>query len=646
MSMMNKKTIEDIEVSGKKVIVRVDFNVPLDADKNITDDKRIVGALPTIKYLVDKGAKVILVSHLGRPKEGFEEKYSMKPTAVRLSQLLGKEVIIASDVIGEDAKAKAAALKDGEVLMLENVRFHKEETKNNPEFAKELASLAEIFVNDAFGTAHRAHASTAGLADYLPAVCGFLIKKEIEFMGKALANPARPFVAILGGAKVSDKIAVIENLIDKVDTLIVGGGMAYTFLKAKGYHIGNSICEDDKIELAKSLMEKAENKGVNLMLPIGSMVAQEFKNDTEIKYVPSDAMPDGWMGMDIGSLTIEKFAKEIKKAKTVIWNGPMGVFEFPNFATGTKEIAKAVAESGSLSIVGGGDSAAAVEQLGFADKITHISTGGGASLEFLEGKVLPGIDVLLDKNPRKIIAAGNWKMNKTPSEAAAFVNELKASAADAKNEIVVGVPFVAIPGVVEAVKGSNIKVAAQNIHWEEKGAFTGEVSGPMLADLGVDYVIIGHSERREYFGETNEMINKKAHAIFKYGMTPIICCGETLTQREQGVTADHVRYQIKVALLGLTDEQVKKTVIAYEPIWAIGTGKTATNEQANEVCTVIRQLVIELYGEEVAEQVRIQYGGSVNAKNATDLFSMSDIDGGLVGGASLKVDEFTVIANA
>jgi len=646
MSMMNKKTIEDIDVSGKKVIVRVDFNVPLDADRNITDDKRIVGALPTIKYLVDKGAKTILVSHLGRPKEGFEDKYSMKPTAVRLGELLGKEVIMAKDVIGEDAKAKAAALKEGEVLMLENVRFHKEETKNNPEFAKELADMAEIFVNDAFGTAHRAHASTAGLADYLPSVCGFLIKKEIEFMGKALANPARPFVAILGGAKVSDKIAVIENLIDKVDTLIIGGGMAYTFLKAKGYHIGNSICEDDKIELAKTLMEKAETKGVNLMLPIGSMVAQEFKNDTEIKYVPSDAMPDGWMGMDIGSLTIEKFAKEIKKAKTVIWNGPMGVFEFPNFATGTKEIAKAVAESGALSIVGGGDSAAAVEQLGFAEKITHISTGGGASLEYLEGKILPGIAVLMDKNPRKTIAAGNWKMNKTPKEAVEFVNELKASVADASNEVVVGVPFVCIPGVVEAVKGTNIKVAAQNMHWEEKGAFTGEVSGPMLADLGVDYVIIGHSERREYFGETNEMINKKAHAIFKYGMTPIICCGETLTQREQGVTADHVRYQIKVALLGLTPEQVKKTVIAYEPIWAIGTGKTATNEQANEVCTVIRELVCELYGEEVAEQVRIQYGGSVNAKNAAELFAMSDIDGGLVGGASLKVDEFTVIANA
>jgi 3-phosphoglycerate kinase len=397
MSMMNKKTIEDIDVAGKKVIVRVDFNVPLDANGKITDDKRIVGALPTIKYLVDKGAKTILVSHLGRPKDGFEDKYSMKPTAVRLGELLGKEVIMAKDVIGEDAKAKAAALKSGEVLMLENVRFHKEETKNNPEFAKELASMAEIYVNDAFGTAHRAHASTAGLADYLPAVCGYLIKKEIEFMGKALANPDRPFVAILGGAKVSDKIAVIENLIDKVDTLIVGGGMAYTFLKAKGYNIGTSICEDDKVELAKSLLEKAAAKGVNLLIPVDNVIAKEFNNDSEKQVVASDSMLDGWMGMDIGPATIKLFSDAIKSAKTVVWNGPMGVFEFANFATGTKEVAKAVAESGSISIVGGGDSAAAVEQLGFADKITHISTGGGASLEFLEGKVLPGIDVLLNK---------------------------------------------------------------------------------------------------------------------------------------------------------------------------------------------------------------------------------------------------------
>jgi triosephosphate isomerase len=646
MGLYNKKTIEDIDVRGKRVIVRVDFNVPLDENCNITDDKRIVAALPTIRYLIGNKAKTILVSHLGRPKEGPEEKYSMKPTAARLSELLGQPIIMAKDVIGPDAKEKAAALKEGEVLMLENVRFHKEETKNDPAFAKELASLAEIYVNDAFGTAHRAHASTAGLADYLPAVCGYLIRKEIEIMGKALSNPERPFVAILGGAKVSDKISVIENLIDKVDTLIIGGGMAYTFLKAKGCKIGDSICEDDKLELARSLMEKAEQKGVQMMLPIGSIVGKEFKPDTEYKCVPSDNMPDGWMGMDIGSQTIEYFSKEIRKAKTIVWNGPMGVFEFENFANGTREIAKAVAESGAVSIVGGGDSAAAIEQLGFADKITHISTGGGASLEFLEGKVLPGIAVLMDKDPRKKIIAGNWKMNKTAKEAAEFVKALIPRVAGVQADVVVGAPFVCLPDVIKAVEGSNIKVAAQNMHWEEKGAFTGEVSGPMLKDLGVDYVIIGHSERRQYFAETDESVSKKVHAAFKYGLKPIVCVGESLTQREQGVTAELVSYQVKIALLGLTAEQVKDLVIAYEPVWAIGTGRTATNEQANEVCMIIRNTIRSLYDEETAEKVRIQYGGSITAANAEGLFGMSDIDGGLVGGASLKLDDFEKIVKS
>ncbi|HHW30982.1 MAG TPA: triose-phosphate isomerase [Clostridiaceae bacterium] len=640
---MNKKTVEDINVHGKRVIVRVDFNVPLDDQGRITDDKRIVAALPTIKYLIDNKAKTILVSHLGRPKGELKEKYSMKPTAQRLSELLGQEVILAKDVIGEDAKAKAQALKEGQVMMLENVRFHKEEEKNDPAFAKELASMAEIFVNDAFGTAHRAHASTAGLADYLPAVCGFLIKKEIQFLGKALSNPERPFVAILGGAKVSDKISVIMSLLDKVDSLLIGGGMAYTFLKAKGYHIGNSICEDDKLDLAKSIMEKAEEKGVNLLLPVGSIVAKEFKNDTEYKYVPSDAMPDGWMGMDIGSLTVEKFSKVIKKAKTIVWNGPMGVFEFPNFAYGTKEIAKAVAESNAISIVGGGDSAAAIEQLGFADRITHISTGGGASLEFLEGKELPGIAVLMDKNPRKKLIAGNWKMNMTPKEAVEFVSALKDKVSNAVAEVAVCVPFTSIEGVKKAVEGTNIKVGAQNMFYEEKGAYTGEISGPMLKELGVEYVIIGHSERRQYFAETDETVNKKVHAAFKYGLKPIICVGESLTQREQGVTEDLVRYQVKIALKDLTEAQAKNIVIAYEPIWAIGTGRTATSEQANEVCKAIRNTIKELYGEEIAEEVRIQYGGSITAANAQELFSMSDIDGGLVGGASLKLDDFTKI---
>lgn len=397
MSMKNKMAISDLNVKGKRVIVRVDFNVPLDSEGNITDDKRIVGALPTIRYIIENGGKLILVSHLGRPKNGFEEKYSMSPTAVHLSKLLGKDVTLASDVIGEDAKAKAAALKEGEILMLENVRFHKEETKNDPAFAKELASLAEIYVNDAFGTAHRAHASTAGLADYLPSACGYLIKKELDVMGKALDNPERPFVAILGGAKVSDKISVIENLLDKVDTLIIGGGMAYTFFKAQGYGVGTSICELDKVDLAKSLLIKAKEKKVNLLLPVDNIIGKEFDANTEAKTVLSTEIPDGWMGLDIGEKTVELFAEAIKDAKTVVWNGPMGVFEMERFANGTKKIAEALANSEATSIVGGGDSAAAVEQLGFADKITHISTGGGASLEFLEGKELPGIAVLDEK---------------------------------------------------------------------------------------------------------------------------------------------------------------------------------------------------------------------------------------------------------
>ena len=396
MNALGKKTVEDINVAGKTCLVRCDFNVPV-KEGVITDDKRIREALKTIKYLKEQGAKIILCSHMGRPKGEFNMKYSLVPVQKRLEELLGCEVTMASDVIGEDAKAKAAALKDGEVMLLENLRFHKEEEKNAPEFAKELASMAENYVNDAFGTAHRAHASTAGVADYLPAVCGYLIQKEIEIMGTALENPKRPFVAILGGAKVSDKIGVIENLIDKVDTLVIGGGMAYTFFKAKGYEVGISICEDDKVELAKELMAKAEAKGVNFLLPVDTVVGDDFKEDCNFKTVDSKEIPADWQGLDIGEKSRELFNDAIVNAGTVVWNGPMGVFEMPEFAKGTKAVAKSVAESGAISIIGGGDSAAAVEQLGYADKMTHISTGGGASLEFLEGLELPGIAALNDK---------------------------------------------------------------------------------------------------------------------------------------------------------------------------------------------------------------------------------------------------------
>ncbi|MBZ4662999.1 MAG: phosphoglycerate kinase [Caloramator sp.] len=395
---MNKKTVRDIDVRGKKVLVRCDFNVPQDKEGNITDDRRIVAALPTIKYLLENGAKVILMSHLGRPKEGYEEKYSVKPVAKRLSELLGFEVKLAEDkeVVGENAVRLVNEMKEGEVVLLENVRFIKTETKNDMDFAKKLASLADIFVNDAFGTAHRAHSSTAGVAEFLPAVAGFLIEKEIEIMGKALENPERPFVAILGGAKVSDKINVINNLIEKVDRLIIGGGMAYTFLKAQGFEIGKSLLEEDKIDYAKEMLKKAEEKGVKVYLPVDHVVAKEFSNDAEAMTVDVE-IPEDYMGLDIGPKTVKLFEEAVLDAKTVIWNGPMGVFEMPKFAVGTKAVAEALSKVNGTTIIGGGDSAAAVEQLGYAEKMTHISTGGGASLEFLEGKVLPGIAALNDK---------------------------------------------------------------------------------------------------------------------------------------------------------------------------------------------------------------------------------------------------------
>lgn len=395
---MNKKTIRDIDLAGKKVLVRCDFNVPLDEEFNITDNRRIVGALPTIKYLLDKNCKVILCSHLGRPKGEVKKEFSLAPVAKELSRLLGIDVKLSDDIIGPSSKELTSNMKEGEVVLLENVRFDAREEANDPEFAKQLASLAEIYVNDAFGTAHRAHSSTAGVAAYLPAVSGFLMEKEINFLGTALEDPKRPFVAILGGKKVSDKIGVIDNLLEKVDTLIIGGGMTYTFVKAMGYEIGDSICEEDKIDLAKSLMEKAKNKGVKLLLPVDTKIGKEYAANTESKIVKIEEIPEGWQALDIGDETISLYEKELENAKTIVWNGPLGVFEFEQFARGTNEIARFLGNlKEATTIIGGGDSAAAIEKLGIGDKFTHISTGGGASLEFLEGKKLPGVECLLDK---------------------------------------------------------------------------------------------------------------------------------------------------------------------------------------------------------------------------------------------------------
>ncbi|MCI9505866.1 MAG: phosphoglycerate kinase [Oscillospiraceae bacterium] len=395
----NKKTVKDIDVKGKKVLLRCDFNVPQDkATGAITDDKRIRAALPTIQYLLEQGAAVIACSHLGKPKNGPEEKFSLAPVAKRLSELLdGKEVVMAADVVGEDAKAKAAALQPGQILLLENTRFEKGETKNDPELAKAMASMAEVYVSDAFGAVHRAHASTAGVAAYLPAVSGFLIEKELEIMGGALANPKRPLVAILGGSKVSSKIGVINHLLDIANVIIIGGGMAYTFAKAQGGSVGTSLLESDWLDYCNDMIAKAKEKGVKLLLPVDTLCAKEFSADAEPELHDTMSIPDGMMGMDIGPKTVEEYTAAVKDAGTVIWNGPMGVFEFAKFAEGTRAIAKALADTGAITIIGGGDSAAAVAQMGFAGKMTHISTGGGASLEFLEGKELPGVACLLDQ---------------------------------------------------------------------------------------------------------------------------------------------------------------------------------------------------------------------------------------------------------
>ena len=607
-------TVEDICVRGKKVLVRCDFNVPLNDKLEITDDNRIVGALPTIQYLIDNGAKVILCSHMGKPKGEPKPELSLAPVAKSLSEKLGKEVIFAADdnVVGENAKKAVANMKDGDVVLLENTRYRAEETKNVDAFSAELASLADVFVNDAFGTAHRAHCSNVGVTKYLDtAVAGYLIEKEIKFLGNAVNSPVRPLVAILGGSKVSSKISVIENLLKKVDKLIIGGGMAYTFFAAQGKSIGTSLLEEDYIDYAKKMLEQAGDK---ILLPIDTVVAKEFNNDAESKVVEGN-IPDGWMGLDIGPKTIELFSNAI---------------------------ALKLAELDATTVIGGGDSVAAVNQAGLGSRMSHISTGGGASLEFLEGKALPGIVSLTMK---KKVIAGNWKMNKTPSEAAALIKELAPKVADAKDTVIVCPTAVCLAAAVEAAKGTNIKVGAQNVYFEDSGAYTGEISADMLLDLGIEYVIIGHSERRQYFAETDETVNKKVLKAFEKGLTPIVCVGESLEQREYGITNDLVRLQTKIALSGLTEEQVAKTIIAYEPIWAIGTGKTATTEQAEEVCKAIRECVAEVYGNKAARKITIQYGGSVNAGNAAELFSENDIDGGLVGGASLKAPDFATIVN-
>lgn len=640
---MDKKTVRDLDVAGKKVLVRVDFNVPLNDKGEITDDTRITASLPTIQYLLEQKAAVILMAHLGRPKGQVKPELSLAPVAKHLGKLLGKKILFAPDCVGEAAQAAASKLKPGHILLLENLRFHKEEEKNDMEFAEKLASLADLYVNDGFGVSHRAHASVEGVTHFLPAAAGFLLEKEIQYVGQAVTNPLHPFVAIIGGAKVSDKIGVISNLLDKVDTLLIGGGMANTFLAAQGYKMGKSLVEEDKLDLAKELLAKAKKNKVNMLLPTDLVMAAAFAPDAEHVTEKVKNLNQAYMALDIGAETSKAYAEALADAKMIVWNGPMGVFEMDAFCKGTEAVAKAVAKSRATSIVGGGDSVAAIEKLGLAKRITHISTGGGASLEYLEGKVLPGV-AALDDLRRKMIA-GNWKMHKTVSEAVELAEDIVMETNGTLNEVVIFPPFTALETVADAIDGKHVGYGAQDLHWEDKGAFTGAVSGAMIADICAEYVLVGHSERRTIFGENEKIVASKIIAAYRNGLKPMLCVGENLAEREAGKTARKINMQLKSALRVISAEDAENLVVAYEPIWAIGSGKAATQEDALEVCTLIREKIGKIFTPDIARKVRILYGGSVNEKNAAS-FNLSGIDGVLVGGASLKADTFAAIVRS
>lgn len=639
---MDKKTVKDIQLTGKRVLVRVDYNVPMNDKGEITDFIRIEASLPTLHYLLDQGAAVILMAHLGRPKGKVNPKFTLKPVAEALSQLIHRPVQFCPDCVGKDAQDAAAQLRNGDILLLENLRFHPEEEKNDPHFAQELAALGDVYVNDGFGVSHRAHASVEAVTHYLPAVAGFLLEKEIAYLGNAVDKPQRPFAAIIGGAKVADKIAVIRSLIKKADVILIGGGMANTFLAAKGYNLGKSLVEKESLGIAKDLLAEAAAQKTKMLLPVDLIMAASFSNEADHEAEDLDALNPDYMALDIGPKTAELYAQTLAGMKTIVWNGPMGVFEMPNYAEGTRRVAEAMAASDGITIVGGGDSAAAVKQMGLADKMSHVSTGGGASLEYLEGKVLPGLADLDDL--RTPIVAGNWKCHKTVAEAMELAHQVAHGTEMARAEVVLFPPFTALESVAAMVDEDGIGYGAQDIFYEDEGSYTGAVSGPMIAEIGSRYVLVGHSERRKFFHETNDLVVKKVLAAFRNDLDPVLCVGEDADEHENGSTKDKILSQLTPVLNVLTDGQIQHLLVAYEPVWAIGSGKSAEVRDAVAAADLIRKAVAEKFGKEAARRVRILYGGSVTSENA-HAFHEDGIDGVLVGGASLSAQEFCAIAN-
>ena len=646
-----KRSLSDYPVAGKRVLVRVDFNVPL-KDGLVADDTRIRAALPTIKELLDQGCSVVLASHLGRPKGQVVEELRMKPVAVRLTELLGRPVATVDDCVGPEAEQAAAALKPGEVLLLENLRFHAEETGNDAVFAQRLAGLAQVYVNDAFGTAHRAHASTEGVTHYLPSVAGLLMTRELQILGRLLRDPARPFVVVLGGLKVSDKISVIRKMLELADGILIGGAMANAFLAAQGKGVGLSKgADEDEVKQAAEVLAAAAASTCALVLPVDLVVAPEAAAGAPARVVAADGVGAADMALDIGPKTVDEFTRRLRGAGTIYWNGPMGLFEAPEFAAGTKAVGEAVAASAAVTVAGGGDTVAAVRAFGLEGRLTHVSTGGGASMEFLEGRILPGVEALMDAGPgggaaapaRRPLMAGNWKMYKTPMQTRDFFTHFRPLVAGVDDrDVLICPPALCVHVALGNTVDTAIAVGAQTMHYAAEGAYTGELAPPMLAEVGLQYVILGHSERRQYYAENDADLAKKVRAALDAGLRPVLCCGETLEEREAGQTENKVGGQLDADLAEVSVTELAGVAVAYEPIWAIGTGRTATPEMAQETVGFIRRRLAERFGE-AAGGVRILYGGSVKAANIDELMAQPDIDGVLVGGASLDPAEFARI---
>lgn len=642
-----KRSITEYPLAGKRVFCRVDFNEPI-ARGEVADDMRIRAALPTLNYLLEQDCSVILASHLGRPQGKVVEEMRLDPVARRLQELTGRKVRKMDDCVGPEVSEAAVRLQPGEIMLLENIRFHAEETANDLEFARQLAGLAEVYVNDAFGTAHRAHASIEGITRFLPSVAGLLMIREVEILSRLLRDPARPFVVVVGGAKVSQKITLIQRMLQLADCILIGGAMANAFLVAQGHDVGRSVCEADQVQVAAEVLAAAANGACRLLLPTDVIVAEEAAAGAAREAVPVHGIGAEKMALDIGPETVSAYVRELLTAGTIYWNGPMGLFEISDFGVGTKAIGEAIAASASVSVAGGGDTVAATRKYGLEARFTHVSTGGGASMEFLEGRALPGVEALMERGTsvaagRRPLIAGNWKMYKTRPDTVDYLREFVPLVRTVgERDIVVCPPFVCLETALGETLRTNVAVGAQTMAAADEGALTGEVSPEMLREVGVRYVILGHSERRGLPTDTDRMLAHKVRAALNKGIRPILCVGETLEERESGRTEAKVGSQIEAGLADVSPAECALVAVAYEPIWAIGTGRQATPEMAQETISFVRERLRSVFGG-AADAVRILYGGSVNGGSIDALMAQPDIDGVLVGGASLDANEFARI---